>query len=430
MKSNSYCASEARSCRRGNGITYNDSTITGGVFNNQAAGIWQNHAVPSYDSTLIVSDNFGPPLMKAATPYYNPYHYPCLEEPQWLEFSSNGYSSIGSQFELDTSPDFKGNPLMDPVSCQGLWTDAPHTTGSTAASQISCENFLPLNPKLSADGIVPPTISTASAYADSPYCNLSLPFLQPGQDAMPTKATTWLAPTSNGFSTDPSVPSTFSANAAFLGTRHLNRSSKIDRPNHEVASRAAGTHNSPHGRMASLGCTGNVPSSNPIAETEAPPNPVSTQHRFTQDTSPDLASIKPSKPSQPQAIDHSGYDKSLEAIVSAISSPSPPSSITKSELEYGVLYCSWKGCSATRKGKHRKSNMQSHVRDSHKKHAPPMCELCGHRVVKQDSLRRHIEQKHDELMLSPRAGTVRKRRTDGTIYTSTTRCMTMSTRGK
>lgn len=308
-----------------------------GIYNNRAAGIWQKNAVPGYDSTVLVPENFGLPFMEAAMPNSNQYHEP---SPR-LDFSSNGYSGIGSQFQLDINSDSEGNPLMDPIFSQGLSTNFSCTTGSTADSQIR-----------------------SSAYAESLYCDVLIPTTLPSQAVMPAKVTPWLAPTFHDSSTDPSASLTTLPNTASLGTCHSDRSSKFSHPYHKCGPKAAGTYDSLHCCIASLGYTAHGNSSTSIMETEERGKLVSTEHRLNQDTFPRLAFEKPSEPNQPKAIGHSGYDKPPKVTVSATASASPPSSLTKPKVEHDVLHCPWKGCYATRKGKHRKLNMRNHVRDS------------------------------------------------------------------
>ena len=122
MQSKSYSTLEARSLRVENGMPYNSFTITGGLHSYQAAEIGQNLAVPDYDCTANVLSPFGHPVTELCNPSYSPDHDAFFEEGLPTSCSPNDYSGIGSLFQLDKTPEFEGNPFMDPVCLQDVST--------------------------------------------------------------------------------------------------------------------------------------------------------------------------------------------------------------------------------------------------------------------------------------------------------------------
>ena len=419
MQSYSYCTSEARSGRGGIGIPYSASTTTNGIQDYQAAEIGQTLTGPGYDNTASLPSHFGDAFTGNDTPYYGPYHDTSPEGYQRMDFSLNSYSNIGIQFDLDRTQGFERNLLMDPVFSQDLPTNSYNNSNVTVADQIYSENeFLPFEQNVYADGVVSPTVLNARACANSSYRDASIPAMHTGRAAMPTNATTCIASTSKGFSTDPATLSNYSPNTASVETSHPNGSSDFSNPCYNAAPRATGTPNSPHRPTASLDYMRNGTSSDIIPVAEASSNPFSTFHQPIQPTSPSPAPTKIFKPNQLQAINHSGYNKPLDPTALVKSPHNALTSVTKPKPHYGVSKCPWKGCLKVRRGKDHRTNMRTHVRDAHEKPAPPTCEICGKIYAKNGSLKRHLQQSNHPIDIEKVVCTVRKTRADGTVYTT------------
>lgn len=411
VQSNSYCASDARSHRGGNGIPYNDSTITSGTFHKQTPESRQNLALPNYDSNANVPNYFGHPSTELATPFHSPHHGTYPEDRQPTDFSSNGNSSIGSQFQLNETDIFEGNLFMDPVFLQDLSTRLHHNPNSTEAGQTSSEDhLLPFNTKLPADRPVAPAVLTGL------YCDVPIPTTHTGRAVMPTNTTTWFASTMNCLSRGSPTPSTISPSVAAVETTHLNGILSSSHPYYNASSRAAGTYILPHNQVASLDFLGNATSPRVVALSNAF-NPTMPSSRLSQKTLPSLASTNTPKFHQPQAPDYHGHDESLDTMPFTNPSPNPLVSITLPNLQPNFSVCPWQGCSTITRKKHHKSNMRNHVRTTHLKPAPPTCELCGKELKKNESLKKHLGKKH-QFVPPKGVQTVRKTRADGTLFTT------------
>lgn len=396
-------------------MPYNYYTIMGEIHNNQAAEVGRNLAVLSYDSTANVPSHFGAPFTEPATPCYNPYYEACLQEDLPIEFSSNGYSNIGSHFQLDKTLGLEGNPFMDPVLSQDLLNNDRHSPNSTTASQMRSEtHLLPFSSDMPADEPVPPVVLTTRGYANSPYCDVSIT----GRAVMPKNATTWLASAIYCSSTGPGTPSRTSSVGVSVEIAHPNEPLKLIHPWYNASTRAAATHISPRGPAASLGYYMNGTLSSSTALTEASPQPVFTIRDLDQENSSSLSSMNTLKANQPQAIDNSGHDELKCAMPIETPSSHPPVSVTGRNLEYGYSKCPWAGCSTVKKGRYQKSNMRNHVRVAHEKPAPPVCELCGKGYKQNESLKRHLLGHEHRFDLPDPVRTVRKTRANGTMYTT------------
>lgn len=328
VQSNSYCASDARSHRGGNGIPYNDSTITIETFHNHAPESRQNLALPHYDSSANVSNYFGHSSTELATPFHSPRHDTYPEERQPTDFSSNGYSSVGSQFQLNETEVFA-------VFLQDLSTNVHHNPNGTAAGQTSSEDhLLPFNPKLSADRPVAPAVLTG------PYCDVPVPTTHTGRAVMPTNTTTCFASTMNCLSTGSPTPSTIPPSVAAVETTHLNGILSSSHPYYNASSRAAGTYILPHNQVASLDFLGNATSPRVVALSDAF-NPTMPSSRLSQKTLRSLASTNTPKLHQPQAPDYHRHDQSLDTMPFTNPSPNPLVSITLPNPEPSFSVCPW-----------------------------------------------------------------------------------------
>ena len=412
MQSNSYSTLEARSPRVENGMPYNSFTITGGIHNYQAAELGQNLAVPGHDSTTNVASPFGPPVTELCNPFYSPNHDALLVERQ-PDYSANSYSGIGSHFPLDKTPVFEGNPFMDPVFSQDLSTAVYLNPDSIAAGQPSSEYDLEdFNLNLSTDLPVPPTVLTARAHLNSPCCEVSIPITHTDRAVMPTKATTWTASAMDYLWTGSPTPSSISPSVAPVETAHLNRPSRVSHPYHNALSRATSTPIAPRNPPASLSFPGSGMDSTFTASTEESSYPNLAFDRLHQKTSPSRGALKPI---QPKAIDYCEYDESLGAIPFRNPSSSARVSVTGPKVRYGISRCPWKGCFTITTRKSHKSNMRNHVRMTHEQPAPPICEVCGRHYKKNDSLKNHLNLKH-EFKIPTRVWAVKKKKADGTLF--------------
>ncbi|KAF6232219.1 hypothetical protein HO173_009602 [Letharia columbiana] len=274
VQSKSCCSSEAQSRRGGDGMPYNDSTIKGGTQNNYTAEIRQNLAMPGYNSPANVPGHFRPLSAKFATPWYTPYLDASFEECQPTDFSSNGYSSIGSQFELDDSQILEGNFFMDPMFSQNLSSEDHYCPNSIAASQTVFENhLLPLIPSLPINRPVPPVDLIARTHMSGPCRDVSIPIIHPGRAVLPFESTTRLDPATKYSSAGLTTPWTISPSVAFAETTHLHQPSAFNNPCYNASLRAAGSHTPPHIFAASIGYPWNVKSADSIAMTEASADP-------------------------------------------------------------------------------------------------------------------------------------------------------------
>lgn len=375
-----------------------------------------------YDSTADVPCCYDPPFTEYTTPCYNPYHNASPEEPQATHFSSNSYSNIGSQFELNEPQSFEWSPFLDPVFSQDLSTNVPYSSNSTAASQTSRENhLLSFNPNPSADIPMAPAVIAAGACGHNSYRDASTPITRPitraGWVIVPTNATAWSAFTMTNFSIHPTTPSNMSPGIASVETNRLDRPSRSNCPCYNPSPTTVCTNTLPHNATTSLGHPGNGTLSSIRAPREASSNPVFTPHSLNRAIFPSLASTDNINPIQLQAIDHSVHDASLDAIPAGTFSSNPSASVTEPDSAHSVSKCSWIGCSTTVKGKHRISNMQNHVRYTHEKPAPPICEICEMKFKKNESLKRHLKNIH-QYKPPDVLRTVRKRRADGTLFST------------
>lgn len=384
-----------------------DFIVTVGIQNSPATEFGQDLAVP--DHTTNVASRFGPPFTEPAMPCYSPCYDAPVEELQPIEFSSNGYSSIGSHFHLDKAQGIEEDPSMDPVFSQYLPTDVRHNLDSTAANQMSSENrFLPFSPNMSADNSVPPAVLTTKDDANI-YCNISVT----GRAVLRTNTNTLLASTTNYFPTGHTTPSENSPSFASVETTHLDGRSMLSHPCYNASSAA---HTSPNNPAALTGHSGNCTQSRLTAVTETFSNPIFAIYHLGQETSSSLASMETLQAKPPQAIDYHGHDDLTDAITIRNLSSISPVSVTGSKLDYSK--CPWAGCSTVKKGKNRKSNMRNHVRISHEKPAPPLCELCGKKYKQHESLKRHLLGQEHQFDLPDPVRTVRKISAGGRVYTT------------
>lgn len=396
-------------------MPYNSFTITGGLHRYQAAEIGQNLAVPDYDCTANVLNPYGHPVTELCNPFYSPDHDAFFEEGQLTSSSPNDYSGIGSHFQLSKTPEFEGNPFMDPVFSQDLSTGVDLHPDSTAAGQPSCEyDLVDFNLSLLADVPVPPAVLTARVHPNSPYCDVSIPITHTGRAVMPTTATTGSASSMSCFSAGPTTSSTVSPSVAPVETSHLNRPSRFSLPYYNASSRAASTHIAPRHPPASLRFPGSGTESTSTASTEESYYPNLAFDRLHQKTSPSRETLKPILP---KAIDYYGNAESLGAIPFRNPSSNAPVSVTGPKLKYGISRCPWKGCFTITTRKNHKSNMRNHVRMTHEKPASPICEVCGRHYKKNDSLKKHLNLKHRfEFLEGERA--VQKTKPDGTLFST------------
>ena len=371
VRSNAYCDSVPRSRQGANGMSYSDVTIMDGIRNDQAVEIGQTLAVPSYDNTASVCSNFCPPYTQHVTPRYRPYRDASPEHRQPIEFSSNGYSHIGSQFDLNTAQGLERNLLADPVLVPHISTDVQHNPNAIVTSQTNFEDqILPFYPNLSAGRAMHPFVLNAKACGNGPGCDASIPIMNTDRAVITTNSTTSRASVANSFSTcTTTTPSNPSPSDLSVKTTHLDALSKLSTPYQTASSKATGTHTSPHHAIASLGHPGNLalPSSTDMAEELS--SPIFTPHRLGRETSTSLASRKTSTPNQPQAITYHEQNAPPDAIPLKPLSSKPSASVTRAKAKHGYSKRSRKGCSAIRRGKSHKANMRDHERMTHEE--PP-----------------------------------------------------------
>ena len=323
VQSNSYCPSEGRSHRGGYDVPYNTSTITGGIPDNQVPGTWQNLALPGYDRTAHGPGHLDPLFTEPSIPCSSLLEDAPLEKIQPNEFSLNGHSYIGSQFELDASQDFEGGFFTDFLFCQDLIADVPSNPNSTAAESTSSQDHcLPLNPNHPATIPVPPAVLPANAYSNNPYCDVSISITHTDRAVMPTSMNPFFGPREDCFSTDPTTPSRTSPSIGSVDTTHPNGQSKSNHPCYEASPRAASTQNSPHNPAASTNYPGIATISCSIAVAKSS-NAILKYASLGPESSASLASMETLKPNQTKAIDYQEHKNRFDTIP-----PRKPSSKT------------------------------------------------------------------------------------------------------
>ncbi|CAF9937434.1 hypothetical protein IMSHALPRED_011137 [Imshaugia aleurites] len=418
VQSNSYCPSEGRSRHGGYDVPYNTSTITGGIPDNQVPGIWQNLALPGYNKTAHGPSHLDPLFTEPSTPCNSLLEDAPLEKNQPNDFSLNGHSYIGSQFELDASQDYEGGFFTDLLFCQDVTADIPSNPNGTAAEPTSFQDHCsPFNPICPASTPVPPAVFPANVYSNHPYSDVSISITHTGRAVVPTSMNPWFGPREGCFSTDPTTPSRTSPSIASVYTIHPNGQSKSNHPCYEASPRAASTQRSPHNPATSPNYPGIVTISSSIAVTKSS-NAILKYASLGPESSASLASMETLKPSQTKAIDDQEHKKRSDTIPSRKPSTKPRLSVTRRDSDYGFSSCPWPGCSTITRKKNHKSNMRNHVRMTHERPAPPMCELCGRVFGKNESLKRHLKKESPKIDIPRRESVVRKIMADGTLYST------------
>ena len=389
----------------------NTSTFISEAYSDEGAETWLNCAGPGYQHTADLPSYFDHSFTKLGTQDYSPYDDNSPMEHRPMECPSNVYSGIGSQFLHVDTRGFEKVPFMEPVISQDLLTNSYNNSNVTVASQIAFEDHLqPLITNFTLDRPVPPAVSTATAYANIASYDASSKYT--GQAVMPIHSTSWMASTLSYSSTDSTILSSYSSNSASADTSHFNGSSNIRYLYYNAALGAAGTHISSHVPVALPSSTVN---STLMPRNEGSSNSNCASHRPVHEAFPSLAPRRTLKPKQPRATRHSRHDMFSHSPASAESPRNPSASVTEPSSKTDVSKCPWKGCSARRTGASNIENMRTHVRDSHEKPAPPTCELCGKVVIKNNSLKKHLESNHS-VEFPEGTRIVRKRRADGRVY--------------
>ena len=387
----------------------NTSTFTSEAYSDEGTETWQNCAGPGYQHTADLPSYFDHSFTKFDTQDYSPYDDNSPMEHRPMEFPSNVYSGIGSQFQHVDTWGFEKVPFMEPVISQDLLANSYNNSNVTVASQIAFEDHLqPLITNFTLGRPVPPAVSTATAYANIASYDASS--RHTGQAVIPIHSASWMASTLNYSSTDPTILSSYSPSA---DTSHFNGSCNIRHPYYNAALGAAGTHISSHVPVALPSSTVN---STLMPRNEGSSNSNCASHRPVHEAFPSLAPRRTLKPKQPRATRHSRHDMFSHSPASAESPRNPPASVTEPSSKTEVSKCPWKGCSAIRTGASHILNMRTHVRDTHEKPAPPTCELCGNFYTKNDSLRKHINASHQVVNVPKGTRIVRKRMADGRVY--------------
>ena len=255
VQSNSYCASLVRSHCGSICMPSNTSTFTSDAYSDEGPETWQRFARSCYQHNASLPNHFDHPFTKLETQDYIPYNDNPPEYYRPVEYPSNVYSGIGSQFHHVETRDSEENPLMDPVLSHDLLTASYTSSNVTVANLMDFEYHLqPLIPNCTPDQPVPPAVSTPTAYANIASYNASP--RHTGRTVMPIHELPRMDSTSGYSSTDPTTLSSYSSSTASVDTSHFNESLNLENPYFDAALGVAGTHNSAHVSVAWLGYPG------------------------------------------------------------------------------------------------------------------------------------------------------------------------------
>ena len=251
------------------------STFTSEAYSDEGAEALQNCAAPGYQHTADLPNYPDHPLTKPDAQDYSPYDGSLPKEYRPMEYPSNVYSGIGSQFQPVGTQVLEKKFFMEPVLSQDLLMNPYNNSNVTISTQIAFEDHLqPLIPNFAPDRPAPPAVPTATAYANIASYDAFSRYT--GQAVTPIHATPWMASTSDYSSTDPTTLSTYSSNFASVDTSHFNGSSNLIIPYYSVTLGSAGTHNSAQVPVALPSYAG---ISNSMPGTEEPSNSKSASHR-------------------------------------------------------------------------------------------------------------------------------------------------------